>query len=292
MKFRFMETQRSAFGVGKMCRCLGISRSGYYAWRSRGGSRRRMSDLSLLVRIRQIHRQSRQTYGCLRITAELKAEGVGCSKNRVARIMKENQIQVRRKKKFKVTTQSGHGRPVPPNRLGDDRQVHAPDRVWVSDLTYIWTREGWLYLAVIIDLYNRQVVGWSAGARITHVLVVEALRQALKRRRPAPGLIFHSDRGRQYIAKEVVKLMDNYGLVQSMGRKGNCFDNAEVESFFHTLKTEWINWHDYETRREGRQSLFDYIDLFYNCSRRHSSLRYLSPMDFEKLFWESINNVA
>jgi putative transposase len=282
MKYRFVDRYRSAYGVERMCRVLGVSRSGYYGWRRRPVSKRQRDNDLLLVEIREIHRRSKGRYGSPRITEDLWERGNNCGKNRVARLMKTHRIVGRAKLKFKATTNSKHNLPVAPNLLGQNFTATAPNKVWVSDLTYIATREGWLYLAVIIDVFSRQVVGWSMSDRLTADVVIRALYQAMGGRRPSSGLIFHSDQGVQYACREFRKLLRKYAFVQSMSRRGNCYDNAVAESFFHSLKVEHVHCCQYDTRDEARKSIFEYIEMFYNRMRRHSALGYLSPVSFEQ----------
>ena len=280
MKCRFIDDERSGFRVKKMCHILNISRSAYYAWRKRTpGLRQRENDL-LLAQIKEAHEMSRRTYGSPRITEELSARGVRCGKNRIARLMQRHGIVAKTKRRFRVTTHSNHRLPVAANLLNRHFATDGPNKVWLSDITYIGTQEGWLYLSVILDLYNRQVIGWSMDERLTQELTLQALRQAVGMRRPDPGAIFHSDRGSQYAAYAFQRMLTQHHLSQSMSSTGNCYDNAVMESFFHTLKTEVVYGERYRSRAEARQSIFEYIEVFYNRVRRHSSLGYLSPLDF------------
>ena len=281
MKYRFIDEHRSAFRVRKMCQVMGLTTSGYYSWKKRGKSKRSEENEKLDIAIRQAYRKSRGNYGSPRITKELQAQGICCGKNRVARRMKENQIVAKTKRRFRVTTNSKHKNPVAENILNQNFDTRQPDKVWASDITYIWTREGWLYLSVILDLFSRQVVGWSMSNRLTQDLVIKSFQQAVWRRKPGPGLIFHSDQGIQYACQPFRNLLTKHNFIQSMSRKGNCYDNAVVESFFHTLKTELIYFERYQTRDEAKRSVFDYIEIFYNRERRHSALNYLSPVDYE-----------
>lgn len=235
----------------------------------------------LLSEIRVIHRKSRETYGSPRVTAELRDRGIRCGRNRVARIMRDNGICAKMRRKFKRTTDSRHNLPVAANLLDQDFAVGRPNSVWAGDITYVPTDEGWLYLATVLDLYSRQVVGWSMKRRMTRDLVVDALKQAVGRRKPPPGLIHHSDRGSQYASGEFQELLNKHGFLCSMSRKGNCYDNACVESFFGTLKTEMICFERYKTRDDARRSIFEYIEVFYNRQRKHSTLGYKSPVEFE-----------
>jgi transposase InsO family protein len=281
MKFMFIDEHRSGFRVKKMCRILGVSRSRYYAWRRRSKGPRQLENERLLERIKEAYKLGRRTYGSLRITKELRENGMHCGKNRIARLMKLHGIYAKTKRRFKVTTHSHHNLLVAENLLNRVFETDKPNKVWLSDITYIWTQEGWLYLSAIMDLYNRQVIGWSMDERLTQELVLQALNQALGRRKPDPGVVFHSDRGSQYAGHAFRKVLDQHHFSQSMSAAGNCYDNAVMESFFHTLKTESVYFERYRTRAEARQSIFEYIEVFYNRIRRHSSLGYLSPLEFE-----------
>jgi transposase InsO family protein len=264
-----------------MCTTLEVSRSGFYAWLKRGPSERQKSDARLTELIREIHKSSRGTYGAPRVHEALKAGGVQCGLNRVARLMKEAGLRSKVKRKFKATTNSKHAHPIAPNLLDQDFATARPNTVWASDITYIWTDEGWLYLATTMDLYSRAVVGWAMDSRMKSDLVVNALKMALSRRTPAEGLIHHSDRGVQYAAQPFQNTLKANGIVCSMSRKGNCYDNAVQESFYHTLKTELVHHEHYCTRAEAKASIFEYIEVFYNRQRLHSSLGYMSPLQFE-----------
>ena len=264
-----------------MCTTLEVSRSGFYAWLRRGESRRSRENRRLTELIREEHERSRRTYGSPRIHAALKARGETCGLNRVARLMQVAGIRSKVKRKFKKTTNSAHTRPVAPNLVAQDFTTSAPNQVWVSDITYIPTDEGWLYLASTMDLFSRAIVGWSMSSTMPASLVVNALRMAIDRRSPPAGMIHHSDRGVQYAAHAFQDLLDRHGIVCSMSGKGNCYDNAVKESFFHTLKTELCDHEHYRTREQARASIFEYIEAFYNRQRLHSTLGYLSPVDFE-----------
>ena len=282
MRYAFIEKHRSAFGVERMCRALKVSRSGYYGWRKRGESKRCRANRELLELIIRIIQMSRWTYGSPRITAELGGFGIKCSKNRVAKIMRENGIRAKTKRRFKATTKSRHNFPVAKNVLARQFSAIAPNRKWTSDITYIWTHEGWLYLAVILDIYSRKVVGWSMSGHLTKKLTIDALNQAVSRREPTRGLIFHTDRGSRFACGEFQNLLTKYGMIPSMSRTGDCYDNAITETFFGTLKTELIYFEKYRSRNEARRSIFEYIEVFYNCQRRHSALGYMTPAEFEK----------
>jgi len=279
MKYQFMHDYRSAFRVKKMCRALNISRSAYYGWKRRPMSIRKKRDNELMDHIRKAYALGRKTYGSPRVTRELKSQGIVCGKNRVARLMRTEGIQAKMKRRYKVTTHSRHTRPIVPNLL-TGKIVNASDTVWVSDITYINTYEGWLYLAVVLDIFSRSVVGWSMGERLTDDLTVNALMQALLKRNPSSGLIFHSDRGSQYASRRFKTILSSYRIVQSMSGKGNCYDNAYAESFFSTVKTEL--GYRYGSRSVARQNIFEYIEVFYNRIRRHSALNYVSPLEYER----------
>lgn len=281
MKFRFISDHQETFKVGLMCTLLNVSRSGYYVWRNRPESRRSRENRALEDRIRVMHADSHGIYGSPKIHLDLNEDGVRCGKNRVARIMREAGIRSRIKKKFKATTDSRHNLPVAPNLLNQDFSVDAPDRTWVGDITYIHTQQGWLYLAVLLDLFNRQVVGWATSSRLTRQLAIDALGMALDSRKPESGLIHHSDRGSQYASRDYQRLLSRNGMICSMSRKGNCYDNAVAESFFHLLKTEWVNHYRYLSRAQAVSSLFYYIEIFYNRKRRHSALGYATPQDYK-----------
>jgi len=283
MRYQFMEGYRSTFEVKEMCRSFKISRSGYYGWRERGESARAQENEQLVQAIKEAHRKSRERYGSLRITEELRESGYRCSKNRIARLMRKHGIVAKMRRRFKVTTHSKHSLPVAENVLQKKFSAERPDRVWVSDITYVRTDEGWLYLAAILDVYSRQIVGWSMKDRLTQDLTIYSLQQALGRRSTCSGLIFHSDRGVQYASYDFRTLLKRQGFVQSMSGKGNCYDNAIMETFFHTLKTELVYFERYRTKEDVRRSIFEYIEVFYNRVRRHSALNYKSPTEFERL---------
>jgi transposase InsO family protein len=277
-----MEEYRSSFRVEKMCRVFGVSKSGYYAWKHKSRGDRARENEQLIEKIKTIYTLHRSVYGSPRITQELRAHGLSCGKNRVARLMKCNGIKAKTVKRYRVTTNSDHKLSVAPNLVNREFVADNRDRLWVSDISYIGTKEGWLYLAVIIDIFSRQVVGWAMSDRLKDDLTVNALRQAITRRNPLPGLIFHSDRGIQYAGRRFRRFLRYHGAIQSMSGKGNCYDNAVAESFFHTLKTELVYLERYDTRSQARQSIFEYIEVFYNRIRRHSALGYRSPLEYER----------
>jgi putative transposase len=281
MRFRFIDRQSAAFPVRVLCRVVGVSASGYYRWRKHQESQHSREDRRLRVQIRAIHQQSRGVYGSPRIHAELRRQGVRCSRKRVARVLREEHLQVRYRRRYRRTTHSGHQQAVAPNRLGQQFRVAGANRVWAGDITYLWTQEGWLYLAVLLDLFSRRVVGWAVSSRIDTDLTLQALRMALENRRPPSGLLHHSDRGSQYAAQAYQSMLRGQGVEVSMSRAGNCYDNAVVESFFSTLKVELAGYGRHETRQEAYRALFDHL-RFYNRQRRHSTLGYQSPAEFEK----------
>jgi transposase InsO family protein len=281
VRFGFIRDHRHEFRIRKMCQVLEVSVSGYYAWWRRPESRRSQANRALLTEIRMAHQRSRQTYGSPRMTAELKVLGHVCSENRVARLMRVSGVQAVGKRKYRVTTQSRHTYPVADNVLDRNFTVDRPNAVWLSDITYVWTSEGWLYLAAVMDLHSRMVVGWSMGPRINAELTLSALRQATRRRDVRPELVHHSDRGGQYASAEYQKLLTETQMIGSMSRKGDCWDNAPMESFFATLKTELVYRMKFKTREEAKRKIFEYIEIFYNRQRRHSSLGDQSPLDFE-----------
>ena len=264
-----------------MCKLLGGARSGCYAWLGRGESARAKADRELLGEIREIHKSSRETYGAPRIHAALQRPHRRVGKNRVARLLAESGLRPRRRRRFKVTTDSDHALPVAPNLLARAEAPTRPNEVWVADITYIETEEGWLYLAAVMDLYSRKIVGWSMRDNMRTGLALSALTMAVRQRAPAAGLIHHSDRGSQYASRAYREALSAKGLVPSMSRKGNCYDNAAMESFFRSLKTELVYRTRFRTRREACASVFDWIETFYNRSRLHSSLGYRSPLGFE-----------
>jgi len=279
MRYVFMEKHRGEYRLEKMCKVLRVSRSGYYAWRDREPSKRHKANSRLLEQIREVHKESRSTYGSPRVARRLREQGYGCGKNRVARIMKDHGIRAKIRKKYKKTTDSWHGYPVSPNLLLGAKRT---DRLWASDITFIPTREGWLYVAVVMDVRTRKIIGLSMRHELTQELTVNALNEAVSRQKPFEGMIHHSDRGRQYATYAYQKLLSQYGMVSSMSRKGNCYDNAYAESFFATLKRELVHGKRYQSRGEARLSIFEYIQVFYNRIRKHSSLGYRSPEQYEQ----------
>lgn len=265
-----------------MCRVIQVSRSGFYRWMKIRLGHGKPYERYLLFRIREVFEQNKGVYGSRRIAAKLRSCGVKCYQNQIAKIMKRHGIKARTKRKYRVTTESNHGRKVSPNLLKRDFIADSINRVWVGDITHIWTKEGWLYLSTVIDLCSRRVVGWSLSNRLTKELVISSLTNAIKLRNPLKGMIFHSDRGAQYASEEYRKLLALIGARQSMSRKGNCWDNAVAESFFKTLKIELIYQYNFKSRKEAELKIFEYIEMFYNSKRLHSAIDYMSPNDFEK----------
>ena len=265
-----------------MCKILGVSKSGYYNRKKNGKSKRELEGLRLLTLIKRIYTEARGVYGSPRITAELLRRGEKCDKKRIARLMQSEGIKAKTVKRFKRTTNSNHKWKIEANILNQNFNIGKPNRVWVSDITYIRTREGWLYLAAILDLYSRRVIGWKVDKELRSKLVTGALRRAVEERVDTSGIIFHSDRGVQYASSEIKEMLRKNGMIQSMSRRGNCYDNAVAESFFHSLKTEHVNFENYITRNQASLSLFDYIEIFYNRKRLHSSIGYKSPVEYEQ----------
>jgi transposase InsO family protein len=281
MKFSFVAAKEVAFPVGVMCHVLGISRSGYYAWKRRPPPTRAARDAHLAVEIAAAHRRSRRIYGSPRVHRELRARGVRVGRKRVERLMREHGLEGRQKRRFRHTTDSKHAFPIAPNLLERRFDPKGPNEAWATDVTYVATQEGWLYLAVILDLFSRRVVGWAASDRNDRALALAALNEALRTRRPAPGLVHHSDRGSPYASDDYRAALSARGIVASMSRTGDCYDNAVAESFFATIKAELIDHDRYPTRSAAIASVREYIEHFYNPNRRHSRLDYVSPIEFE-----------
>lgn len=281
MKYLFIEKHQLNYVVRDLCQALGVSRSGYYAWQVRQARGEDPQLKALLEHIRRIHKMSRRTYGSPRIHAQLKAEGFHYNRKRIARLMRLKGIVGQRKHRKVRTTNSRHDYPVAPNLLNRGFQAEQANQKWVADFTYIPTREGWLYLAVVLDLFSRKAVGWSMKPEMTTELVEDALKMALYERQPDPGLLHHSDRGSQYASDQLRKILDDHHISVSMSRTGNCYDNAVMESFFSTLKCEWVAFQDYQTRTQASRDIFSYIAGFYNRTRLHSTLGYRSPDQFE-----------
>ena len=277
MKYAVIDQMRKQYPLQSLCKMLSVSTSGFADWQSCGGPARWLSDAQLLALIRSVHAEFQGAYGSPRIYQELKSRGHPVSKARIQRLMQKHGIRARHKRRYKATTNSKHSMPVAPNLLDRQFNTTAPDTVWTADITYIPTRERWLYLAVVMDLHTRAIVGWAMDERMTRELAISALRMAHFRRKPKSGLLHHSDRGSQYCSHDYQALLAQYGMQASMSRKGNCWDNAPMESFFNSLKNERVFHRSYATRAEARKDLFDYIEVFYNRKRRHSSIGYQTP---------------
>lgn len=269
------------FSIQAMCKVLTVSRAGFYSWSTRQESQRKLDDKRILVLIRDVFKSSRDTYGYRRILAALRDMNETCSKHKILRLMRENNIRPKTRRKFKVTTNSKHNKPIHANSLDRQFNPQSANQRWVADITYIPTSEGWLYLSIIMDLYSRKVIGWAMSDRMTDSIVTDALKMALFRRKVRSDLLLHSDRGSQYASDNMQQLLRNNKIECSMSRKGNCWDNAVAESFFHSLKTECVYHERYLTRDSAKKSIFDYIEVFYNRQRRHSYLGYKSPEQYE-----------
>ena len=282
MRFAFIEAEKAYYPVLVLCRVMQVGRSGFYAWLRRAPSARTQADAVLQGQIDRAFLGSRGTYGSPRIRAQLNAEGVQVSKRRVARLMRRRGLCGLRKARFTRTTDSRHKLPIAPNLLARNFTATAPNAVWVTDVTFIWTLQGWLYLAALLDLYSRRVVGWAMSAHNDQALVLQALNMALCRRRPPQGLIHHSDRGSVYCGTAYLAMLKAHGIKPSMSRKGDCWDNAVAESFFGTLKQELLFRRQLEPRRTAQTAIFEFLEAYYNRKRRHSTLGFLSPVDFEE----------
>jgi len=274
-----------------MCRAVEVSRSGYYAWKNRPKSQRRIDNEVLLIEIKRVFVEHNENYGSPRVWDALRKDNIPCSENRIARLMRVDGLAAVQKRKFKATTNSKHNWPIAPNLLERNFSVGEPNRIWVTDISYIWTWEGWLYLSFVLDLFSRGVVGLAMAERITDDLTQNALKQAIGRRNPPAGLIHHSDRGSQYASGDYQALLKKHEITPSMSRKGDCWDNAVAESFLHTLKVEKVNRHRFKTRDEAKGEIFKYVEVYYNRKRTHSSLGYFSPFDYEKCSFPSLLTV-
>lgn len=284
MKYAVIQAHRREFPVSLMCRALEVSRSGFYDWRKRGPREHPSEEQRLRVEIRSIHRRSRRSYGSPRVHRALRKRGILCSRKRVERLMRQDGLRAKKKRRFQRTTDSNHSRPVAPNLLKRRfavEEVGGLDRVWVSDITYLPTRQGWLYLAVVLDLASRRVVGWAMKDSLETALATDALTMALWNRKPGRGLVVHSDRGVQYASEAYQEILAQHGITCSMSRKGDCLDNAVAESFFASLEWELIQDSDWHTHAEARRAVFDYLEVWYNRERLHSSLNYRSPAEYE-----------
>ena len=288
MRFRLIEDHRDEFPVTLMCKVLDVSPSGYYAWRQRPPSAREMANRELYKKIETVYNDNHGVYGSPRIYRELKDQGIACSENRIARLMRLRGLRAKQSKRFKSTTKRNVAHPAAPNLLKRDFEAQQPDQKWVADITYIATLEGWLYLATILDLYTRRIVGWAMSDRMTSDLTMSALKMAVQQRQPGVGLIHHSDQGSQYTDQMYRALLKDYGIRASMNSVGSWYDNAPMESFFGTLKSEWVHHAIYHTRNQARADVFFYIESFYNRRRRHSALDYLSPEAYEQLYHQRL----
>lgn len=273
--------EKASYPITMLCEALGVSRAGYYEWQRGVISARGQVDEEIVTHIKAIHAEHDRRYGSPRMTVELQGRGLHVNRKKVERLMRERRLPAVFPKKFRQTTDSEHSQPVAPNLLGQKFKALARDRVWVGDITYIWTTEGWVYLAVLIDLYSRRVVGWAIDKTLSRTLAINALRMALRRRRPPAGLIHHTDRGSQYASRDYRKILADNGVIASMSGKGNCFDNAVAESFFATIKKEFVHRVVFHSRSQAYRELFAFIDGYYNTKRRHSANGFLSPIQFE-----------
>jgi transposase InsO family protein len=286
VKYVFITQHKKTWPVDLMCRLLGVSRNAYYRYCQRQGDQSDPERQEMLAAVKEIAEASNYSYGSRRMKRALNALGYPVGRRKARSLMREAGVKARYRKKYKVTTNSNHKKPVFDNVLAREFTAAGPDQAYVTDITYIWTQEGWLYLAVFIDLFSRRVVGWSMGSRMKARLVTDALRMALWRRHPEAGLIVHSDRGSQYASKAYRRLLKANGFVGSMSRKGDCWDNAVAESFFASVKKERVQWKHYQTRAEAQRDILDYIVMFYNSQRLHSTLDYISPNDYESAMVE------
>jgi len=281
MKYQFVAAYQAEHRLTRLCQTLGVSRSGYYAWRRRPASPRTRANARLVGQMQQLHRQTKERYGAVKLWRALLASGVACGRHRVARLRRQYGLLARRVRRFRVVIEHHQFAPPAPNRLQQVFVASAPNRIWAGDLTAIATRAGWVYLAVILDLYSRRVIGWAMSPRPDQHVALTALQMAMTHRRPRPGLIHHTDQGATYTSVAYQRQLVQTGLVASMSRKGNCYDNAVVESFFSTLKNELVHERDYHTREEAQAEVFEFIEVFYNRQRLHQALGYVSPVQFE-----------
>jgi len=281
MRFRLIDANKAGMTINRMCALMDVSVSGFYAWKNREPSKRQLDDMVLLAHIRSQFASSHETYGAPRMHVELREDGVSVGRHRVARLMRDNGLKALQKRRYKKTTDSGHGNPVAANILDQDFACDMPNQKWGADISYIWTAEGWLYLAIVLDLYSRRIVGWATSDRLKKELALTALERAIVVREPSPGLIHHSDRGSQYCADDYQRRLKAHAMIASMSGKGNCYDNAMVETVFKTIKSELIWRTSFQTRSAAKLALGRYIDGFYNPRRRHSALAYKSPAIFE-----------
>lgn len=281
MRYRFVHVHRTEHRLTRLCQAVGVSRSGYYAWRHRPASARTAANRRLLERMQQLHRQTKGRYGTVKLWRALRLLGVTCGRHRVARLRRQHGLIAQRVRRFRVVIEHHQFAPPAPNRLQQRFAAPAPNRIWAGDLTAIATRAGWLYLAVLLDLYSRRVIGWAMSAKPDQQVALQALRMAMAHRRPHPGLIYHTDQGALYTSVAYQRLLAQSGMVARMSRKGNCYDNAVVESFFSTLKNELVHEREYHTREQAHAEVFEFIEAFYNRQRLHQTLGYVSPVQFE-----------
>lgn len=291
MKYQFMQQHEDEFSLKRMAHVFNVSRSGYYRFIKGTLSGRARENMRLLTKIKEVHADSRKTYGSPRIYAALAKQGETCSRRRVARLMRQVGLQAKMRKRYKLTTRANPKATAAPNLLQQDFTAKMPNQRWVTDITYVATAEGWLYVAAVLDLFSRRIVGLGMSERMTVDLVLSALNQAVVHRQPTEGLMHHSDKGSQYTSKNFQKQLATYRMITSMSGTGNCYDNAAMESFFHTLKTEHVYFEHYTTREQAKQSIFEYVEVFYNRKRLHSTLGYYSPMAFEKK-WKQLQEVS
>lgn len=285
MRYDFIRRQRKAYPVTLLCKVMEVSRSGFYQHIRSEPKKISKEQFALDSATKELFRKSKKTYGARRISDGLRKQGFNVGRHQAGSLMRRLELRVESRRRFKVTTDSKHDHPIAPNHLNREFKVDTPDKVWASDITYIWTCQGWLYLAVVLDLFSRKVIGWSLQATMTADLVKEALAMAVGRRQPLQGLLHHSDRGSQYASEVYRQELEKYGIIASMSRKGDCWDNAVVERFFRSLKTELTYHNLYSTRDEARRDIIEYIEMFYNSNRLHSYLRYQSPAEFEEQYW-------
>ena len=281
MKYLFIEKHQQKYSVSRLCAMLKINRSSFYAWKKRKPSEREKTNQALIDHIRRIHKMSRKAYGSPRVYAQLKKQGFTCNRKRIAKLMRQDGLKGQRKYHKVITTNSKHGFPIAPNYLNRDFQAKNPNEKWVADITYVHTEEGWLYVACVLDLFSRKIVGLAMSSKIDATLVEDALRMALYQRQPDKGLLHHSDRGVQYASYKIQNILTDNHIQVSMSGKGNCYDNAVMESFWGTIKNEWVHHQKYQTRSQARTDIFSYIEGFYNTVRLHSTLGYVSPNEFE-----------
>ena len=281
MTYQFIHAHRAQHSLGRLCQTLGVSRSGYYAWRTRPLSARQQANTHLLHQMHALHTATKARYGAVKLWKALLAAGMSCGRHRVARLRRQHGLVAQRVRRFRAMHEPHQFAPSAPNRLGQVFVAPAPNRIWAGDLTALATRAGWLYLAVLLDLYSRRVIGWAMSAKPDQQVALQALRMALGQRQPPAGLIHHTDQGTQYTSKAYQQMVKQSGLTASMSRKGNCYDNAVVESFFSTLKNELIHEREYHTREAARAEVFEFIEVFYNRQRLHQALGYVSPVQYE-----------